>query len=230
MKDSAQQENKKSKVISVAFIAAIAAFLLIVYALWQITDEIVLENKTGFDHQVYQFISDFKSSSTTQFMLILTFFGSAVFVLPAYLLLAIAVYFFTRNRLLSVAILVIGLSSRLLLFLIKNIFQRDRPLEPLINDVSGFSYPSGHSFSSFALYGLITYFIWKSNIKKSIKWLISVLLILFALSIAVSRIYLNVHYASDVLAGFCLSLIWLSLSLFILEKVKSKKLLLRKYL
>src|SRR5688572_17899845 len=146
MKDSTKQENKKSKVLSVAFIGAILMFLLIVYALWQITDEIVLENKTGFDQDAYQLFSDLKSSSTTQLMLIITFFGSALFVLPAYFLLGWLVYYFTKNKILSIAIIVIGLMSRLLLFLIKNIFQRDRPLEPLIEDVSGFSYPSGHSF------------------------------------------------------------------------------------
>lgn len=224
MKDSVKQEKKKSKVLSVAFIAAIVVFLAIVYALWQITDEIVLENKTGFDQQASALISDLNSTSTTKLMLILTFFGSAIFIIPGYFLLAAIIYYFTKNRILSIIIIVIGLLSRLLLYLIKNIFQRDRPLAPLIEDVSGFSYPSGHSFSSFALYGLITYFIWKSNIKKRLKWIFSILLILFAVSIALSRVYLNVHYASDVIAGFCLSLIWLSLSFFILEKIQSRNL------
>lgn len=224
MKDSVKQEKKKSKVLSVAFIAAIVVFLAIVYALWQITDEIVLENKTGFDQQASALISDLNSTSTTKLMLILTFFGSAIFIIPGYFLLAAIIYYVTKNRILSIIIIVIGLLSRLLLYLIKNIFQRDRPLEPLIEDVSGFSYPSGHSFSSFALYGLITYFIWKSNIKKRLKWIFSILLILFAVSIALSRVYLNVHYASDVIAGFCLSLIWLSLSFFILEKIQSRNL------
>jgi len=224
MKDSPKEENKKSKILSVAFIAAIVVFLLVIYALWQITDEIVLENKTGFDQKGYQLVSELKSESTTGLMLVLTFFGSALFILPGYFLLAGVVYYYTKNRILSITIIIIGLLSRLLLFLIKNIFKRDRPLEPLMEDVTGFSYPSGHSFSSFALYGLITYFIWKSNIKTGIKWLLSVLLILFAISIAVSRVYLNVHYTSDVTAGFCLSLIWLSLSIFILEKVMSKNL------
>lgn len=224
MKELSQHVKNKSKFISFGFLAAIAAFLIIVYILWQITDEIVIEKKTGFDQKVFETLAGYTTAGTTDLMLILTFFGSALFILPAYFLLAAIVYYFKRNRFLSVVIIVIGLLSRLLLFLIKNIFRRERPLEPLSEEVHGFSYPSGHSFSSFAFYGLVAFLIWKTNLNTVWKWILSVLLVLFAASIAVSRVYLHVHYASDVIAGFCLSLIWLSVSLWIIQKAYKKQL------
>jgi undecaprenyl-diphosphatase len=222
--ESKKQIEKKTKVISLGFIAAMLGFLIIVYALWQITDEIVIEKKTGFDHKVFEALSGYTSPFATDLMLILTFFGSALFILPAYFLLAAIVYYFKKNRFLSIAIITVGLFSRLLLFLIKNIFRRERPLQKLTDEVHGFSYPSGHSFSSFAFYGLVIYFIWKTNLDNIWKWILTILLFLFACSIAFSRIYLHVHFASDVLAGFCLSIIWLGISLWILEKTQKKEL------
>ena len=224
MEESSQQVKKKTKILSFGFLAAILAFLIVVYALWQITDEIVLEKKTGFDLSVFKALEDHTSPATTDLMLILTFFGSALFILPAYFLLAAIVYYFKRNRFFSFAIIAVGLLSRLLLFIIKNIFRRERPLEPLSEEVHGFSYPSGHSFSSFAFYGLVTYLIWKTNLNNIWKWLLSILLILFAASIALSRVYLHVHFASDVIAGFCLSIIWLGVTLWILQKADKKRL------
>jgi undecaprenyl-diphosphatase len=221
--ESNKQIEKKTRIISFGFIAAVLGFLLIVYALWQITDEIVIEKKTGFDLKVFEALSGYTSPFATDVMLTLTFFGSALFILPAYFVLAAVVYYFKRNKFLSIAIIVIGMFSRLLLFIIKNVFRRERPLQKLTDEVHGFSYPSGHSFSSFAFYGLIIYFIWKSDLHKAWKWILTLLLILFAASIALSRVYLHVHFASDVLAGLCLSLIWLGVSLWILEKMGKRK-------
>lgn len=223
MKESPQQVKKKAKVISAGLLVTILFFALIVFALWQITDDFALEKENKFDLKVFEILSQYINPVTTQLMLICTFFGSAMFILPAYVLLAAILYFYKRNKWLSITIVVIGLASRLLLFIIKNIFRRDRPIEPLTDLVHGYSYPSGHSFSSFTLFGLLTYIIWKTNLSKFWKWCLSVFFILFAICIAISRVYLHVHYASDVIAGFCLSLLWLGISLWIIEKVVKEK-------
>lgn len=223
MKGPDEKVKKKTKVISAGLLVAVAVLLLIVFILWKITDDIVLAKETSFDHKVFELLSGYTTPAVTTAIKVFTFFGSALFILPAYFALAAVLYFYKKNKILSIAVIAIGLASRLLLFIIKNIFQRDRPLEPLIPEVTGFSYPSGHSFSSFAFYGLLTYVIWKTNLSKLGKWLLSILLILFAASIAVSRVYLHVHYASDVIAGFCLSILWLCMSLWILEKVQREK-------
>lgn len=219
MSTSDKQIKKKATVITAGLIAAIIFFLLIVYVLWQITDEIVLENETAFDLNIFEFLSYYTTPSVTSLMLICTFFGSALFIVPAYFLLAAFYLFYKREKLQALGIISIGLLSRLVLFIIKNIFQRDRPLEPLV-DVSGFSYPSGHSFSSFTFFGLLTYITWKSKLPKISKWILSVFFIGFAFCIATSRVYLHVHYASDVIAGFCLSLLWLAISLWVLRKIE----------
>jgi undecaprenyl-diphosphatase len=209
--------TKKATWITSRFILALVLFLAVLFVFVAITDEIVLEHDNGFDQTVSQAISSLVSPFATSVMETVTFFGSANFLFPAYVVL-IVYYLFRKNMKLALDITMIGLSSTGILFLFKNIFQRQRPLNPLIRNVTGFSFPSGHSFSSFTFFGLIIYILWKTGIRKAWKILITIALFLFASIIAFSRVYLRVHYPSDVVAGFCLSIVWLMLSLWILHK------------
>lgn len=94
--------------------------------------------------------------------------------------------------------------------LLKEIVQRPRPDESirLVTEI-GYSFPSGHSMVSMAFYGLLFWMVWRYEKDHMVK---RVCMLGFAgtiLFVGVSRIYLGVHYASDVLAGFCVSAAWL---------------------
>ena len=182
-----------------------------------IADEIVLEKETHFDEAIVSAITPYHSPGATTSMTVFTFFGSHLFLFPAYLIL-IFILWVKKNKRLALTVGLIGLTSTAVLFTLKAIFQRTRPLDPLIQDVAGFSFPSGHSFSSFTFYGLIAYLLWKTDISKGWKIAASVLLFLLAFIIAFSRVYLRVHFPSDVVAGFCLSIVWLLLSFWIFKK------------
>lgn len=203
--------------ITLRFIIALVLFLATLFVFVSISDEIVLEHESGFDQTISQAIVPLVSPFTTSLMKFFTFFGSENFLFPAYVLL-ITYYLFRKKNTLALDITMIGLSSTGILFLFKDIFRRHRPLDPLINNVTGFSYPSGHSFSSFTFFGILIYIIWHTNIRKRWKMVITFFLFVFATIIAFSRVYLRVHYPSDVLAGFCLSVVWLMISIWILHK------------
>lgn len=198
-------------------ILAIFLFLLTLFVFVYIADEIVLEKETAFDQTIENVITPFHSSAATSVMTVFTFFGSHLFLFPAYMIL-IFILWVKKNKRLALTVGLIGLTSTAVLFTLKAIFQRTRPLDPLIQDVAGFSFPSGHSFSSFTFYGLIAYLLWKTDISKGWKIAASVLLFLLAFIIAFSRVYLRVHFPSDVVAGFCLSIVWLLLSFWIFKK------------
>ena len=101
-------------------------------------------------------------------------------------------------------------------------FRRVRPPNPLIDGLENFSFPSGHATSAFIFYGLLTYLVWKTEIPKLYKYIIGAILITFSLLIGFSRIYLRVHYPSDVLAGICIGFAWLILTVWLFERLKRK--------
>lgn len=212
--------KKNTKRITFGLLVAILLFLLTVFIFWRITDEIVFEQESGFDVTVFRLLTQYTTPSTTKLMLDFTFLGSTTFLLPAYIVLACSFLFYKRNRFHSLSVAMVGLTSIGLLYLLKNIFRRHRPLEPLTHKVIGYSYPSGHSFSSFTFFGLLTYIIWKTDLPKFWKWMLSILFISLATAIAISRVYLHVHFASDVIAGLCLSIIWLSISLWVMQRIQ----------
>jgi membrane-associated phospholipid phosphatase len=95
--------------------------------------------------------------------------------------------------------------------LLKFLIQRPRPEDIQLVDASGYSFPSGHSMVAMAFYGLLIWMIWHYDRNRIERWVMCILLALVIVGIGVSRVYLGVHYASDVLAGFCVSLAWLIL-------------------
>ena len=222
MSETTREVKKKVKLISLKLAVVIGLFLIALFLFTMITDEVVLEHETGFDERVFKQLAGHTSPFLTSIMLFFTFFGSTYFQVPAYILLIAFYLFVKRETRISINISAIGLSSFILLFSLKAIFKRARPLDPLIQKVKHFSFPSGHSFSGFTFFGIIIYIIWQTSMKKTWKWILSITAFLFACMIAFSRVYLHVHFITDVIAGFCLSVFLLSLSFLIFRLIDRK--------
>lgn len=94
---------------------------------------------------------------------------------------------------------------------LKYLIQRPRPEGFRLASASGFSFPSGHSMVAMAFFGLLAWFVWRYEKDRRQRVALLVAFGLVTVMVGLSRVYLGVHYASDVVAGFCLSLIWLSL-------------------
>jgi len=223
MSDKTSPATQKVKRISVRLIIVFAIFIIVLLLLFFITDKIVLAKETGFDNRVFTFLHSYITPAVTCKMIFFTFFGSEKFLFPAYVILVLYFLLFKKNTLRSFNITAIGISSVALLFIVKDIFKRHRPLDPLLANVRGFSFPSGHSFSAFTFCGLLTYVVWELKISNWLKCAASFILFLFAALIALSRVYLHVHYASDVIAGFCLSILWLTICIFVLTKIEKQR-------
>jgi undecaprenyl-diphosphatase len=111
------------------------------------------------------------------------------------------------------------------MFGLKHLFDRNRPLIPLLEEARGLSFPSGHALMSVTFYGLLIYIVFKGFKNKPLKWTLISMLLALILIIGFSRIYLRVHYASDVIAGFCVGLLWLVICVWVLNRLEqfSKK-------
>jgi undecaprenyl-diphosphatase len=219
-----QLVNEKIKKLSLKQIIIILFFMACITVFLLILVEMVIEKENSLDILVFNKLRFITSPTVTKFMLFITFFGSFNFLLPAYI--AVIIFdLYIKDKKLFLYIMLIGLTSTGLLYLIKFLVKRLRPSDPLLHAVNGFSFPSGHSFCSFTFFGILIYIVWKdTKWKSSIKWIATFILFLFAFTIALSRVYLHVHYASDVFAGFCLSVIWLTFCYWVIKTISQRQL------
>lgn len=163
----------------------------------------------------YSIVSLFISDTMTTIMKFITFFADPIWCI-LFSVLVIIFWKKIRKAFLINLILVFMLN-----YILKLIFSRARPIDINIITETGYSFPSGHAMISLAIYGFLAYLLWKSDYKYK-KIGVSLLVLLIVL-IGISRIYLGVHYTSDVIAGFIVSLGYLLLFIdFIYPKIKEK--------
>jgi membrane-associated phospholipid phosphatase len=171
---------------------------------------------------VIDWVQSFISDKLTKIIETLTFLGSTKAVI-AISVLTIILMLFNKKWWETVFFIVAVSGSSLFNLLLKFIFQRTRPsIHPLITE-TGYSFPSGHSMVSFVLYGMITYFLVLFYVKRFAKIITILFFSLLVLIIGVSRIYLGVHYPSDVLAGFAIGGTWLIICLIVLKIILEKR-------
>ena len=156
-------------------------------------------------------ISDF----VTPIAKFITNFGGAIFLSIATVMLFLLI----KNKKIGLSIISNIVIITVLNQLLKRILQRPRPTEFRIVEETGYSFPSGHSMVSMAFYGYLIYLIYRYIKNKYVKWtLITILSILICL-IGISRIYLGVHYTSDVLGGFMISISYLVVYISSIKKL-----------
>lgn len=192
---------------------SIICFLLIAEDVF--THEIMKCDVIGYDLISKYIISD----NLTKFMKFITSFGG-VYIL---IILTLILIIFIKNKKVKISVVANLTIITILNQALKFILQRPRPDEYRIINETGYSFPSGHSMISMAFYGFMIYLIYNHINNKYLKWiLISILSILIFL-IGFSRIYLGVHYVSDVLAGFIISIGYLILFTSIVFGGKDEK-------
>ena len=163
----------------------------------------------------------FKFNVSTPIAKFITNFGGAIFVIS----LTTILFFVIKDKKIGSSIVAnLGIVT-ILNQIIKFIMQRPRPTEFRLIEETGYSFPSGHSMVSLAFYGYLIYLIYKYINNKHLKRTLIIILSILICIIGVSRIYLGVHYTSDVLGGFLISMAYLIIYIelvnkFVLEKNK----------
>lgn len=158
------------------------------------------------DVLIYAYCLSIRQPVLTFFMKIMTLLGSAFFII---ILCFIAIVMNKSSGLrLSLHMVVLALIN----FVIKNIVTRSRPTYFPVIQEHGYSFPSFHAMMSMSLYGFIGYKIWKSH------HFLAIVILTIPIIVGITRIYLGVHYASDIVAGWLISLCYLSTLYFIHKK------------
>ena len=156
----------------------------------------------------------FIKDSITPYMKIITNFGGATCLITITILLLILI----KNKKIGLITLTNLVLITILNQILKIVLKRPRPTEFRIINETGYSFPSGHSMISMAFYGLLIYLIYKKIKNKYLKATLIIILLLLILAIGISRIYLGVHYVSDVIGGFLISMSYLIVYIKLIKK------------
>lgn len=187
---------------------------ILLFIIWTIL--VLTNNLTWFDNAIYSFLISFKSTNLTNFMIFITNLSGVKFMIIVSILSLSLLIWKRKECLYLIGSLGVGVTLNLIL---KNIFNRERPINLRLIEENGFSYPSGHAMASLAFYGAIIVIVNNLNIDKKYKYLINIFLGLLIFLIGLSRIYLGVHHPSDIIGGW---LIIIGL-LFILDYIIKKE-------
>src|SRR5687768_16947717 len=215
----------------VALLSVEMAMILVIFFISVITfvfiaRRVFLVGNTDFDHRVFNALEPYVNETNNKIMLFITFLGKHEFLIPANLALIAYFLFIRKHRWFSIKVPAIAISSLLMMFLLKNLFGRERPLIPLLEEARGLSFPSGHALMAVTFYGLLIYITWHTVKNAKLKWTLIISMLILMHLIAFSRIYLRVHYPTDVIAGLAMGFLWLVISLKVMrqiEKYTSKK-------
>ena len=163
----------------------------------------------------YNIVSNLISDKLTPLVKVVTWFGSATCLI----LLTVILFIIIKNKkaglLIGTNLVIISILNQTL----KSLLQRPRPTGFRIINETGYSFPSGHSMISMAFYGFLIYLIYKNVKNKCLKFTLIISLFILIISIGLSRIYLGVHYTSDVFAGFLLSIAYLIFYCSVVDKI-----------
>lgn len=200
----------------IIFAIALPLFLFI-----KLSEDVIKQELSVFDSTIYNFVASLITEDMTDFMKFLSYLGSGFVLISITVIVILVLYKKKKYSFYGWMIGINLLTSTILNEFFKMVFHRQRPNILRLINITGFSFPSGHSMIGLCFYGFIAYILWV-NIKNIWRYPLVLLLAALIISIGISRIYLGVHYASDVLGGFSAGLAWLAVFITISENMHKK--------
>jgi undecaprenyl-diphosphatase len=178
---------------------------------------IILKKELFIDKLAYNiFVKKLRNPSLTNIMKIITSLSNTTTIV----IITIILLIFIKNKKIAITIPINISLVAILNRIIKSIIKRPRPSGYRLLKIGGYSFPSGHAMASMAFYGLLIYLSYKFIKNEKLKKLSIILNIIIIILVGISRIYLGVHFLSDILVGYSVSIIYLIIYIKILKKLK----------
>jgi len=198
--------NRGNNQLFVMYIVIIFSLSFLVIFLTFMEDRLE-SGRVVIDTQVINYVLSVRNSEMNTFFMTLTRFGNVIpMIILTLIIISILFYYNKKKESLFYAINVLGVW--LLNELLKQIFRRQRPQGIQLLTAVDFSFPSVHAMITMASVSLLIYFVIRFIKNKKVAYLLSVILFIYALMIGISRIYLGVHYFSDVIVGWIIAGVW----------------------
>ncbi|HEY5802885.1 MAG TPA: phosphatase PAP2 family protein [Lysobacter sp.] len=182
-------------------------FIGLLLPLWgfaELAGEIHEQEAIAFDEPILQFAHDLAREGFDRFFVLVSRLGYLWGVVPFDIALVLGLALLRRYREATFAAIALG-GSALLNIAAKTAFARERPsLWDSIAPEHNFSFPSGHAMGSMTLAWVLVLLAWHTRWR----WLVAALMLPFVVLVGLSRVYLGVHYPSDILAGWAAASVW----------------------
>ena len=170
------------------------------------------------DDYFIKFSTKIRSDGLTSMLKMVTHFGSILTIA----ILSAILFLMSKNKVVKIfSIINVGFVSVFCL-IVKHIVKRPRPEGIALIKETGFSFPSAHTMGSVVFYGFIIFLICRYFKLKPLKIILSVILALVSLIIGYTRIYLGVHFASDVMAGIIAGIAYLAVAIVLFIQLENK--------
>lgn len=177
-----------------------------------VNSEPMVQVDQGFTNWLFQA----RRTSVSQLFYALTWLGSG-YVTVSFTLLGSAVLYRQKKKRNILILWVLMAGVALFVQVGKRTFIRQRPVAVAYYPETGYSFPSGHSATAMTLYGLLGYWLVRGRRRIRSRWLVGVSALGLILLVGFSRIYLGVHFLSDVLGGYLLGACWLIVGIAVTE-------------
>lgn len=212
-----EEAPKPTPLFEVAVVASLAAAMLALFLFAWLGNEVLQGDTQHFDQVIRVWVHGFASPGMTRAMNAVSLLGYNVLI--AELAIALAVFGWLRWRRGAVWLAVAMTGSLVLDLTLKYIYHRTRPTAYFGTAPHSYSFPSGHALCSFCFYGVLAGLL--SARTRPLAWRVVIWVVAAALVIAIglSRIYLGVHYPSDVLAGYLAAAVWVG-TVIVLDHVR----------
>ncbi|MFD1094670.1 phosphatase PAP2 family protein [Salegentibacter chungangensis] len=186
----------------------------------ELTETLKTEMLANIDTQITDLVISYRTPALTKYFIFMTevgdFYGYVV-VVSIYFFVSWLIFKRRRYVLQTTLVLILASISNMIL---KRFIDRARPgIEHMVS-VETLSYPSGHAMSAMAFYGFLIYLCTIFKISKLLKFCLIFLLSFIIMSIGLSRIYLGVHFPSDIAGGYIAGLIWVVFCVLILNLIE----------
>lgn len=186
----------------------------------ELTETLKSDVLADYDQNVTEYVISHRNPSLTKYFIFVTHVGDIygyAIVLGAFTLLS---FFVFKRWKYSVQIFLVLALSAISNMMLKRFVDRARPsLEHMVS-VETLSYPSGHAMSAMAFYGFLIYLFYRFKMNIFLKILIIMLIGILILSIGISRIYLGVHFPSDIAGGFIAGFIWVIFCVLVFDLIE----------
>jgi len=195
--------------VHIEFFVVLFSFFMATGLLYMLIHFVIPEKENLIDSLCFYYVRPWISNANTKLAIFVSYFGSGLFLLPAYLYI-IALLAARGYKTYAIFVFTVSVSGLLLGLVLKELFQRPRPLHKMVG-AGGYSFPSGHSLGGFIFCLLVIFLIWKLKSGRLNKYFLYFISAVFGILIGLSRVYLHVHYATDILGSFFVAAGWFAL-------------------